>query len=68
MAIRKSDLYSSIWASCNKLRGGMPERDLDALAPYWTVLPSARTVLFQSAGRPGCAQLRLPLTARVGTR
>lgn len=64
MAIRKSDLYSSIWASCDELRG-MPERDLDALAPYWTVLPSARTVLFQSAGRPDCAQLRLPLTARV---
>ncbi|NDJ14755.1 MAG: hypothetical protein EBY17_26780 [Acidobacteriia bacterium] len=67
MAIKKSDLCSSIWASCNKLRG-MPERDLDALAPYWSVLPSARTVLFQSAGRPDCAQLRLPLAARVGTR
>ena len=68
MAIKKFDLCSSIWAPCKELRGGMPERDLDALAPYWTVLPSARTVLFQSAGRPDCAQLRLPLTARVGTR
>lgn len=23
MAIKKSDLYSSLWASCNELRGGM---------------------------------------------
>jgi type I restriction-modification system DNA methylase subunit len=23
MAIRKSDLYSSLWASCDELRGGM---------------------------------------------
>src|SRR5262245_11978469 len=23
MALKKSDLYSSIWASCNALRGGM---------------------------------------------
>jgi type I restriction enzyme, S subunit len=24
MAIKKSDLYSSLWASCDELRGGMP--------------------------------------------
>jgi hypothetical protein len=23
MAIKKSDLYSSLWASCDQLRGGM---------------------------------------------
>ena len=23
MAIKKSDLYSSLWASCDELRGGM---------------------------------------------
>ena len=23
MAIKKSELYSSLWASCNELRGGM---------------------------------------------
>ena len=23
MAIKKSELYSTIWESCNKLRGGM---------------------------------------------
>lgn len=26
MAIKKSDLYSSLWASCDQLRGGMDAR------------------------------------------
>jgi type I restriction enzyme M protein len=43
------------------LRGGIPERDLDALADYWRVLPTVRATLFESAGRPGYARLRLPL-------
>jgi len=44
------------------LRGGMPERDLDALGAYWQVLPGVRGVLFECAGRPGYARLKLPLT------
>jgi type I restriction enzyme M protein len=44
------------------LRGGIPERDLDGLGAYWKVLPSVRGVLFESAGRPGYARLKLPLT------
>jgi type I restriction enzyme M protein len=44
------------------LRGGIPERDLDALAGYWQVLPGVRATLFESAGRPGYARLRLPLS------
>jgi len=43
------------------LRGGIPERDLDALAAYWQVLPGVRAALFKSAGRRGYAQLKLPL-------
>ena len=43
------------------LRGGIPERDLDALGAYWKVLPSVRAALFESAGRPGYARLKLPL-------
>jgi type I restriction enzyme M protein len=47
------------------LRGGIPERDLDdpsnALAAYWRVLPGVRATLFESAGRPGYARLKLPL-------
>ncbi len=44
------------------LNGGIPDRDLDALARYWQVLPSVRTALFEQV-RPGYARLRLPLTA-----
>ncbi len=49
MAIKKSDLYSSLWASCDELRGGMdadhPITLVDALlarltrrleVPVWT--------------------------------
>jgi type I restriction enzyme M protein len=47
------------------LRGGIPERDLagpdSRLASYWQVLPGLRAALFESAGRPGYACLRLPL-------
>ena len=44
------------------LRGGIPERDLDALEAYWHVLPSVRSFLFESAGRPGYARLKPALT------
>jgi type I restriction enzyme M protein len=43
------------------LRGGIPERDLDAFAADWQVLPHVRTALFESAGRPGYARLKLPI-------
>jgi type I restriction enzyme M protein len=43
------------------LRGGIPQRDLDALADYWQVIPGVRSTLFESAGRPGYEQLRLPI-------
>ncbi len=48
------------------LRGGIPERDLDALGAYWKVLPSVRGVLFEpfdkTGGRPGYARLKPALT------
>jgi type I restriction enzyme M protein len=43
------------------LRGGIPERDLDALNAYWQVLPSMRAALFENVGRPGYARLKLAL-------
>ena len=47
------------------LRGGIPESDLDAsdnmLSAYWQVLPGVRAALFESAGRPGYACLKLAL-------
>jgi type I restriction enzyme M protein len=41
------------------LRGGIPDRDLDALDRYWQVLPGVRETLFESAGRPGYSRLRV---------
>jgi type I restriction enzyme M protein len=43
------------------LRGGIPDRDIDALDRYWQVIPDVRTVLFKKADRPGYSELRLPL-------
>ena len=38
------------------LKGGIPVRDIDALKPYWNVLPSVRGELFGPGDRPGyCA-------------
>src|SRR5215218_10173963 len=48
------------------LRGGIPERDLDALDAYWKVLPNVRCELFEAfdttGGRPGYARLKPALT------
>ena len=40
------------------LRGGIPERDLDALGNYWQIMPGVRTALFQTL-RPGFYQLSI---------
>jgi type I restriction enzyme M protein len=41
------------------LRGGIPNRDIDALEDYWQVIPSVRAALFKKADRPGYSQLRV---------
>jgi type I restriction enzyme M protein len=41
------------------LRGGIPDRDLNALEDYWQVLPGLRTTLFEPVGRPGYSCLRV---------
>jgi type I restriction enzyme M protein len=38
------------------LRGGIPERDLDALGNYWKIMPAVRAALFKPL-RPGFHQL-----------
>ncbi len=35
------------------LNGGIPNRDVDALAAYWAVFPALRAVLFKPGARPG---------------
>jgi type I restriction enzyme M protein len=42
------------------LRGGIPDRDIEALDQYWQVLPAVRPLLFESAGRTGYSRLKLP--------
>jgi type I restriction enzyme M protein len=42
------------------LRGGIPERDLDAFGAYWHVMPTLRATLYETV-RPGYNRLRLPL-------
>ena len=44
------------------LHGGIPDRDLDTLARYWTVFPTLRQTLFGANGRPGYSD------PRVGTQ
>ncbi len=41
------------------LRGGIPQRDVDALQPYWDVFPSLREGLFVPGDRPGYLTARL---------
>ena len=41
------------------LNGGIPERDVDALEAYWSVLPRLREALFQDNGRPGYLEPRV---------
>src|SRR6185312_13252832 len=41
------------------LRGGIPDRDIDALAQYWQVIPSARAALFKNGYRPGYSQMKM---------
>jgi type I restriction enzyme M protein len=44
------------------LRGGIPDRDLDALDRYWEVFPGVREALFEKAGRPGYSELKVAAT------
>jgi type I restriction enzyme M protein len=41
------------------LRGGIPDRDIDALDRYWQAIPGVRAALFKKTGRPGYSQLKV---------
>lgn len=43
------------------LRGGIPDRDVDALERYWQVIPSVRSALVKKGDRPGYCQLKVPV-------
>ena len=44
------------------LRGGIPDRDLDAFANYWKIMPGVRSVLFKPL-RAGYSALGIPQSA-----
>ena len=44
------------------LRGGVPDRDIDALEDFWKVLPAVRGTLFKSGKHKGYTQLKLAVT------
>ena len=52
MAIRKSELYSSLWASCDALRGGM---DASQYKDYVLVLLFLKYISDKFAGPALCA-------------
>ena len=41
------------------LRGGIPDRDIEALAAYWDVFPGLRDRLFSANGREGYSDARI---------
>ena len=43
------------------LRGGIPNRDIDALENFWQVFPAVRATLFKKSDRSGYTQLRVPI-------
>ena len=49
MAIRKSELYSKLWASCDELRGGM---DASQYKDYVLVLLFIKYISDKYAGQP----------------
>src|SRR6266576_7206146 len=56
MAIKKSELYSSLWSSCDELRGGM---DASQYKDYVLVLLFVKYVSDRYAGQP-FAQIAVP--------
>ena len=41
------------------LHGGIPNRDIDALGPFWAVFPGLRQRLFAPGNREGCSNMRV---------
>ena len=56
MALKKSELYSSLWSSCDELRGGM---DASQYKDYVLVFLFLKYVSDKYAGKP-FAEIRVP--------
>jgi len=44
------------------LRGGIPDRDVDAFAHYWKIIPGVRAALFSKSQHAGYCQLKVAAT------
>lgn len=62
MALKKSELYSSLWSSCDELRGGM---DASQYEDYVLVLLFIKYVSDKYAGQP-FASIKIPKEALQG--
>ena len=51
MAIKKSDLYSSLWASCDELRGGMDASQYKDYVLFMLFIKYRRCVRVSASGR-----------------
>ncbi len=49
------------------LKGGIPNRDVEGLAPYWQVCPGLKSQLFAAADRPGYSRLTVESSSIKGT-
>ena len=65
MAIKKSELYSSLWSSCDELRGGM---DASQYKDYVLVLLFIKYVSDKYADQPYGSHLRLRFAVVEGFR
>jgi type I restriction enzyme M protein len=60
--LREQDIHKIVDIFTRQvLRGGIPERDIDALDRYWKVIPGVRATLFKKADRPGYCRLNLSI-------
>ena len=57
MAIKKSELYSSLWKSCDELRGGM---DASQYKDYVLILLFVKYVSDKYAGNPNNLHPKIP--------
>lgn len=65
MAIKKSELYSSLWAGCDEIRGGM---DASQYKDYVLVLLFMKSISDKFAGQPYApieGWCRLPQDGRI---
>lgn len=63
----ESESTAETWDIYASLYGGLPERELDALAPYWDAFPGLRDRLFTRDGTPYARPVREDMAAAVRT-